>query len=217
MKGVQTVPQTMNPYSYSGNNPLAYTDADGRFREPAKTAKRAAKGAGRLICRSPAGLLVCGSAVVASGDQARDPETGRPLDPGPEPDPMQDTGTCEYVACVDNKPPVPPVTASDSSGDNAGGASTIGEQIASGHAFDKHVLVKGEFQGLETRTRKQFADFIDNIANSAKGQDYKSLTNQREAYWDFSTGTVVIYNPRVIDGGTAFRRPDGKRYFDGLK
>lgn len=59
----------------------------------------------------------------------------------------------------------------------AGGASSLanaarhraqlaGEEIAGGHAFEKHVLDRGEFRGLGIRTRQQFANHIENVINN---------------------------------------------------
>lgn len=87
------------------------------------------------------------------------------------------------------------------------------EEIASGHAFDKHVIQGGEFSGITTRP--QFSGQIESVINNAS--DVKVLSNGRTAYWDSSSGTVVIRNPSAVDGGTAFKPTQGKTYFDNLK
>lgn len=91
----------------------------------------------------------------------------------------------------------------------------IGKEIAGGHAFEKHVLQQGEFSGLGIRTRAQFAQHIENVVNNPTSS--KMLSNGRSAYWDESTNTVVIRNPKASDGGTAFRPVNGRAYFDNLR
>ncbi|QGW88571.1 hypothetical protein EAAEB30_18455 [Enterobacter asburiae] len=91
----------------------------------------------------------------------------------------------------------------------------VGKEIAGGHAFEKHVLQQGEFTGLGIRTRAQFAQHIENVVKNPTST--KELSNGRSAYWDQSTGTVVIRNPKASDGGTAFRPVNGRTYFDNLR
>ncbi|MFN9121051.1 MAG: hypothetical protein ACK5X5_04535 [bacterium] len=90
-----------------------------------------------------------------------------------------------------------------------------GKEIAGGHAFEKHVLNQGEFKGLGIRTREQFANHIENVVNNPTAS--RQLSGGRPAYWQDSTGTVVIRNPRAADGGTAFQPTNGRAYFDGLR
>ena len=87
------------------------------------------------------------------------------------------------------------------------------EEIAGGHAFDKHVIHQGQFPGVTTSP--QFATEIENVINNAS--EVRPLSNGRTAYWDSSSGTVVIRNPGAVDGGTAFKPTQGKTYFDNLK
>jgi len=88
-------------------------------------------------------------------------------------------------------------------------AKAIAEQIAGGHAFDKHVIERGEFPGITTRG--QFASLIEDIVlNGGR----RTLSGGRTAYW--SDGTVVIRDPGAPDGGTTFRPADGYDYFLGL-
>ena len=91
----------------------------------------------------------------------------------------------------------------------------VGKEIAGGHAFEKHVLQQGEFTGLGIRTRAQFAQHIENVVKNPTST--KELSSGRSAYWDQSTGTVVIRNPKASDGGTAFRPVNGRAYFDNLR
>ncbi len=91
----------------------------------------------------------------------------------------------------------------------------VGKEIAGGHAFEKHVLQQGEFTGLGIRTRAQFAQHIENVVKNPTST--KELSKGRSAYWDQSTGTVVIRNPKASDGGTAFRPVNGRAYFDNLR
>lgn len=85
------------------------------------------------------------------------------------------------------------------------------QEIGGGHAFEKHVVNRGEFPGITTR--QQFAQDIERIIN-APTTEVRHLSAGRTAFWDQATGTVVIRNPNAVDGGTAFRPPQGRQYFD---
>lgn len=88
-------------------------------------------------------------------------------------------------------------------------AKLIGDEISSGHAFDKHVIERGEFPGVTTR--RQFSGIIESAVVSGEG---RVLSGGRTAYW--SDGIVVIRDPGTTDGGTAFRPTNGYDYFLGL-
>ncbi len=88
-------------------------------------------------------------------------------------------------------------------------AEQIGNEISKGHAFDKHVIERGEFPGVTTR--EQFAIVIKDAVMVG---EFRALSGGRTAYW--SDSTVVIRNPGAPDGGTAFRPTDGHDYFMGL-
>jgi RHS repeat-associated protein len=146
-----------------------------------------------------------------------DPTTGRyatpdPLGLAPSPNPWT------YPANpTTHSDPLGLQSCTDATGRTAAGADNVvdgvrlraqltGQEIAGGHAFDKHVLDLGEFPG--TRTRAQFASHIEDVV--LDGQ-LRSLGGGRTAFW--RDGTVVIRNPRSPDGGTAFRPKDGYDYF----
>jgi RHS repeat-associated protein len=82
-------------------------------------------------------------------------------------------------------------------------------QIANGHAFEKHA---GEF-GAETPEELEQAvkDALENATES------RELSNGRTAYYDEDTNTVVIVDPSSPDGGTIFKPSGGKEYFNGLQ
>lgn len=84
------------------------------------------------------------------------------------------------------------------------------EEIAGGHAYGKHV---GEFPGITSP--KQFAGEVERVMTNAS--DVRNLSGGRTAFWDSSTGTVVIRNPAAVDGGMALKPTAGKAYFDNLK
>lgn len=88
-------------------------------------------------------------------------------------------------------------------------AQLAGDEIAGGHAFNKHVVELGEFPGVSTRS--QFARIIENTVSNGQ---MRSLSGGRSAFWQ--DGVVVIRNPRAPDGGTAFRPNNGYDYFLGL-
>ena len=89
-------------------------------------------------------------------------------------------------------------------------AELIGAEISAGHAFDKHVVKRGEFPGVSTR--EQFASVIEDAV--MKGES-RALSGRRTAFW--SDGTVVIRDPGTADGGTALRPTRGYDYFLGLR
>ena len=85
-------------------------------------------------------------------------------------------------------------------------ARPIADEISGGHAFDKHVVERGEFPGVTTR--EQFADLIEDAVMNGES---RVLSRGRTAYW--SEGTVVIRDPSAPDGGTTFRPAKGYNYF----
>lgn len=84
------------------------------------------------------------------------------------------------------------------------------ERIANGHAFEKHVVERGEFPGI--RTRAEFQQMIEDVMTNA--DEVRNLSGGRTAYW--KRGTVVIENPGAVDGGTVFVPTNGYAYFQGL-
>lgn len=84
------------------------------------------------------------------------------------------------------------------------------DEIAGGHAYDKHVLEQAEFPGVTTR--EQFARVIENAITNY--EDIAHLSKGRTAYW--YEDIVVIRNPNAADGGTAFVPDAGYSYFEGL-
>ncbi|WP_188637337.1 DUF637 domain-containing protein, partial [Halopseudomonas pertucinogena] len=90
-----------------------------------------------------------------------------------------------------------------------------GQEISGGHAFEKHVIQRGEYKDIGITTRDQFASHIESVVNNPSS--FRQLGGGRTAYWDDVSGTVVIRNPKAVDGGTAFRPTNGKAYFEGLR
>lgn len=77
-----------------------------------------------------------------------------------------------------------------------------------------HVIDQNEFGGSIT-TQQQFAGQIESILANPSAK--KPLSNGRSAYWDDTTGIVVIRNPNAADGGTAFEPMNGEAYFNNLR
>jgi len=94
-------------------------------------------------------------------------------------------------------------------------AELTGREIAGGHAFEKHVLENGEFKGLEIRTREQFARHIESVVD--RPDAIRELGAGRTAYYNDASSTVVIKNPKALDGGTAFQPRDARSYFERLR
>jgi len=84
----------------------------------------------------------------------------------------------------------------------------VAEQIGSGHATD-HLP---EFADLGITTEEQLQRHIENVMDTIL--ETRSLKRDRTAFWDDATGTIVVHDPGRVDGGTAFRPPDGRWYFD---
>ncbi|WP_323004096.1 DUF637 domain-containing protein [Denitromonas sp.] len=92
-------------------------------------------------------------------------------------------------------------------------AQLAGQEIAGGHAFEKHVLNQGEFKGLGIRTREQFANHIANVIKTPSNVRY--YKDGRTVYLQESTGTVVIRNG-VSGEGTAFQPRNWSEYISTL-
>ena len=89
----------------------------------------------------------------------------------------------------------------------------IAKAIATGHAYEKHVVEEKLFPEVKNKD-----DFVEVIANVlANPTHHRELENDREAYFDKKSNTIVIYNPHARDKGTCFRPHAGLKYFEGLK
>jgi hypothetical protein len=89
----------------------------------------------------------------------------------------------------------------------------IAKAIAKGHAYEKHVVEEKLFPEVKNRD-----DFIELIAKVlANPTHHRKLENDREAYFNKKSNTIVIYNPHARDKGTCFRPRAGLKYFEGLK
>ena len=89
----------------------------------------------------------------------------------------------------------------------------IAKAIASGHAYEKHVVEEKLFP--EVKNKDDFTDVIAKVL--ANPTHHRDLENDREAYFDKKSNTIVIYNPHARDKGTCFRPRAGLKYFEGLK
>ena len=194
----------VNLYAYAGNNPITFTDpfgltcpmpgtctqSDGRVKGLwANTKNWLVRDNGRFGHRLTA----------AMGDRALDAMFAGHVVRG-------------VAGAVGSRAAT--AAAAEAEAASAAPVRTLGQQIAGGHAWDKHA---GEFQGLGITTEEQFAHHVDDVVRNAAVSDVKSLSRGRTAYWDGRSGTVVIHNPGASDGGTSFRPTAGRDYFDGLK
>lgn len=95
------------------------------------------------------------------------------------------------------------------------------ERIANGHAFPKHALNGVSQQGKIIRVREDFPGWIrtrSQLKNHAETilshpTEVKTLQKGRVAYWHEPSSTIVIKNPKALDGGTIFQPIDGYQYF----
>lgn len=99
-------------------------------------------------------------------------------------------------------------------------SAAIAGKIANGHSWGKHSseFVAGKvLAGLampaspKVTTTAEFKVHIQSVMGSATN---KALSAGRKAYWGSLTGTIVVYDPKNVDCGTAFRPTDGKPYYD---
>jgi hypothetical protein len=88
---------------------------------------------------------------------------------------------------------------------------SIGQKIANGRAFAEH---KADF-GF--KTEDQMASHIDRVISFASSSNTKKLQNGGTLYWDERTRSVVIVDPKMAGGGTAFKPPRGRAYFTDKK
>jgi len=89
----------------------------------------------------------------------------------------------------------------------------IARAIARGHAYEKHVVEEKLFP--EAKNPSDFAEVIAKVL--ANPTHHRELENDRAAYFDNKSNTIVIYNPHARDKGTCFRPRAGLSYFKGLK
>jgi hypothetical protein len=89
----------------------------------------------------------------------------------------------------------------------------IAKAIAGGHAYEKHVIEEKLFP--EVKSEADFVELIGKVL--ANPTHHRELENDREAYYDKHSNTIIIYNPRAKDKGTCFRPRAGLKYYDGLK
>jgi hypothetical protein len=89
----------------------------------------------------------------------------------------------------------------------------IAAAIAGGHAYQKHVVDEKLFP--EVKAQEDFRDLIGKVI--ANPTHHRRLENEREAFYDKKSNTIVIYNPRARDRGTCFRPRAGLDYFRNLK
>lgn len=96
----------------------------------------------------------------------------------------------------------------------------VAEKIAHGHSWGKHrnEFVSGVVMaGLAMPSNVQITninEFQSHILSTISSSENKILSHGRQAFWDFSTGTIVFYDPYSNDCGTAFRPTAGKQYYD---
>ena len=89
----------------------------------------------------------------------------------------------------------------------------IARAIGTGHSYEKHVVNEKQFP--EVKSQDDFVELIGKVL--ANPTHHRGLENEREAYFDKKSNTIVIYNPRAKDKGTCFRPRAGLKYFEGLK
>ncbi|MEB2872918.1 hypothetical protein [Pseudomonas rhizosphaerae] len=82
----------------------------------------------------------------------------------------------------------------------------LAEEVASGHAFQKHVVERQEFANLGISTKNQFQNFVENIVSNPAIERRQSVDGTIY-YLDSSTKTIVTRGQR--GEATAFRPDQG--------
>jgi len=83
-------------------------------------------------------------------------------------------------------------------------------EIGHGHAFDKHVVERGEFPGLSDKP--EFCKCIMRVLSDPSSR-VRMLVRDRIAVWHPPTETIVIIDPTAKDRGTCFKPTSGRKYF----
>ena len=86
----------------------------------------------------------------------------------------------------------------------------VAQSIANGHAWEKHVILKGDFP--EIKTKEEFKKHIEDVINNPSAS--KKLEDGRKIHWQEEAGTFVVINHNDPDGGSAFKPTRGKGYYD---
>jgi hypothetical protein len=86
-------------------------------------------------------------------------------------------------------------------------AAAAAGHIADGHAWTKH---KAEYHGSAITTDAQFKALVEKIMKTPG----VAISDGRHKWWDATHKTIVIFNPKADDCGTAFVPTAGKSYYD---
>lgn len=208
--GYDDNPITQHRYIYAGNDPVLNTDPSGHFFSAGGGMTSAAIGG---ILRgynlyANAQVAVSFLRSLAEGDTEEATQIA-------EDQLLGMLGARAFVRYMKAVPPRGrgPGGGGRDLGDVRFARHLAANEIAQGHAFVKHVVMRGEFAGI-VKTRKQFAAHVERVMENPTAT--KALSRDRVAYWDEGSRTVVITNKNAIDGGTAFQPINGRAYFDGL-
>jgi hypothetical protein len=96
---------------------------------------------------------------------------------------------------------------------SAAAQKKIAKAISTGHSYEKHVIDEKLFP--EVKSENDFMAVIGKVL--ASPTHHRDLENDREAFYDSKSNTIVIYNPHARDNGTCFRPREGLKYFLNLK
>ncbi len=96
---------------------------------------------------------------------------------------------------------------------SAAAVKKIAHAIANGHAYTKHVVEEKLFP--EVKSKSEFQEVIAKVLTHPT--HHRNLTNDRQAFYDKKSNTIVIYNPHARDNGTCFRPNAGLKYYENLK
>ena len=87
------------------------------------------------------------------------------------------------------------------------------EAIGNGHAYDVHIVGKGEFKGI-VNSKSELVDHVENVMRNP--DRVEALPRGRTVFGQQSTKTIVIHDINHIDLGTVFETKNIQNRIDNL-
>lgn len=189
----------VNKYNYADNNPYKYGDPSGNVIETFFDVAMLAYD------------IYHGNWVDAGYDVIAIVVPGLPAGLNKIDDVAEATIRLRQTSNVDTALDVTNRGASNAASGASLNRQLTAQEIANGHAFEKHVLKQGEFPGI--RTRQQFQNHVEDVLSNPSGMRY--YKDGRTVYLQESSSTVVIRNSGSGES-TAFQPANWSEYINSL-